>query len=185
MAHFDEEPKRMTKTTMLPAEGRAEGGRRRLHLRDITHEEPLEEHTIGAELRAARLRRGEEIRSIAHILHIRRDYLEALEESRYESLPGKAYALGFVRSYAEYLGLDSQYVVERYKAELDGDDAETDAEPVSRFVPKSSGACRGSHRCCRALRRLADEQVGRPDDRRSRRRDRRRGRSGGAGRRSE
>ena len=116
----------MTKTTMLPAEGRAEGGRRRLHLRDITHEEPLEEHTIGAELRAARLRRGEEIRSIAHILHIRRDYLEALEESRYESLPGKAYALGFVRSYAEYLGLDSVDIVERYKTELDAHLAEGD-----------------------------------------------------------
>ena len=139
MAHFDEEPKRMTKVTMLPAEGQSEGGRRRLHLRDITHEEPLEEHTVGAELRAARLRRGEEIRSISHILHIRRDYLEALEESRYEGLPGKAYALGFVRSYAEYLGLDSQHVVERYKAELDGDAPEADAEPATRFVPKNSG----------------------------------------------
>ena len=139
MAHFDEEPKRMTKVTMLPAEGRSEGGRRRLHLRDITHEEPLEGHTVGAELRAARLRRGEEIRGIAHILHIRRDYLEALEESRYENLPGRAYAIGFVRSYAEYLGLDSQYVVERYKAELDGGEAEDAAEPVSRYFPQVSG----------------------------------------------
>ena len=139
MAQFDEEPKRMTKITMLPAEGRSEGGRRRLHLRDITHEEPLEEHSVGADLRGARLRRGEEIRSIAHILHIRRDYLEALEESRHDHLPGRAYALGFVRSYAEYLGLDSQYVVERYKAELDGE-VEGDAdEPVSRFVLPASG----------------------------------------------
>ncbi|MGX1198615.1 cytoskeleton protein RodZ [Parvibaculum sp. MBR-TMA-1.3b-4.2] len=139
MAHFDEEPRRMTKVTMLPAEGRSEGGRRRLHLRDITHEEPLEAHSVGAELRAVRLRRSEEIRSIAHILHIRRDYLEALEESRYEGLPGRAYALGFVRSYAEYLGLDSQHVVERYKSELDGDAMEEATEPASRFVPKAAG----------------------------------------------
>lgn len=139
MAHFDEEPKRMTKVTMLPAEGRSEGGRRRLHLRDITHEEPLEAHSVGAELRAVRLRRGEEIRGIAHILHIRRDYLEALEESRYDELPGRAYALGFVRSYAEYLGLDSQHVVERYKSELDGDAMEETTEPSFRFVPKAAG----------------------------------------------
>ena len=139
MAHFDEEPKRMTKVTMLPAEGRSEGGRRRLHLRDITHEEPLEAHSVGAELRAVRLRRGEEIRSIAHILHIRRDYLEALEESRYEGLPGRAYALGFVRSYAEYLGLDSQHVVERYKSELDGDTLEEETETSSRFIPAAAG----------------------------------------------
>lgn len=139
MAHFDEEPKRMTKVTMLPAEGRSEGGRRRLHLRDITHEEPLEAHSVGAELRAVRLRRSEEIRSIAHILHIRRDYLEALEESRYEGLPGRAYALGFVRSYAEYLGLDSQHVVERYKSELDGDATEEATELSSGFVPKAAG----------------------------------------------
>lgn len=113
----------MNKVTMLPTGDNGSEPRRRLHLRDITNEVPLEAESVGAELRAARLRRGEDIRSIAQSLRIRRDQLEALEESRYDALPARAYAVGFVRSYAEYLGLDSRHVVERYKAELDCEEA--------------------------------------------------------------
>lgn len=109
----------MNKITMLPTGDDGSEPRRRLHLRDITNEVPVEAECVGADLRAARLRRGEDIRSIAQSLRIRRDQLEALEESRYDALPARAYAIGFVRSYAEYLGLDSRHVVERYKAELD------------------------------------------------------------------
>lgn len=109
----------MNKITMLPTGDDGSEPRRRLHLRDITNEVPVEAECVGADLRAARLRRGEDIRSIAQSLRIRRDQLEALEESRYDALPARAYAVGFVRSYAEYLGLDSRHVVERYKAELD------------------------------------------------------------------
>lgn len=109
----------MNKVTMLPTGNDGSEPRRRLHLRDITNEVSVEAESVGAELRAARLRRGEDIRGIAQSLRIRRDQLEALEESRYEALPARAYAVGFVRSYAEYLGLDSRHVVERYKAELD------------------------------------------------------------------
>lgn len=109
----------MNKVTMLPTGNDGSEPRRRLHLRDITNEVPVEEESVGADLRAARLRRSEDLRSIAQSLRIRRDQLEALEESRYDALPARAYAVGFVRSYAEYLGLDSRHVVERYKAELD------------------------------------------------------------------
>src|SRR5690606_132099 len=69
---------------------------------------------------------GEDLRAIAMSLRIRREQLEALEESRYDDLPGRAYAVGFVRSYAEYLGLDSAYIVDLYKAELDGRFAKAD-----------------------------------------------------------
>ena len=94
--------------------------RRRLHLRDISNELPdAGDDRAGADLRVARERRGEDLRAIALSLRIRREQLEALEESRYDDLPGRAYAVGFVRSYAEYLGLDSAHIVERYKAELD------------------------------------------------------------------
>ena len=113
----------MNKITMLPAGDDGSEPRRRLHLRDITNEMPVEAESVGADLRAARLRRGEDIRGIALSLRIRRDQLEALEESRYDALPARAYAVGFVRSYAEYLGLDSRHVVERYKAELDAREA--------------------------------------------------------------
>lgn len=114
----------MNKITMLPTGDNGSEPRRRLHLRDITNEVPVEAECVGADLRAARLRRGEDIRSIAQSLRIRRDQLEALEESRYDALPARAYAIGFVRSYSEYLGLDSRHVVERYKAELDRNEAE-------------------------------------------------------------
>jgi cytoskeleton protein RodZ len=114
----EEEPTQMTKVTMLPTEDRSDA-RRRLHLRDITNEFPDAADTVGAELRNARLRRGEDLRAIAQCLRISRSQLEAIEEGRNAELPARAYAIGFVRSYAEYLGLDSRHVVERYKAELD------------------------------------------------------------------
>ncbi|MBO6634181.1 helix-turn-helix domain-containing protein [Parvibaculum sp.] len=117
----------MNKITMLPTGDNGSEPRRRLHLRDITNEVPVEAESVGADLRAARLRRSEDLRSIAQCLRIRRDQLEALEESRYDALPARAYAVGFVRSYAEYLGLDSRHVCERYKAELDRNEAETAA----------------------------------------------------------
>ena len=110
----------MNKVTLLPTDHDRSEPRRRVHLLDVTTEVSHETENVGAELQAARLRRGEDVRSIAQFLRIRRDQLEALEESRYEALPARAYAIGFVRSYAEYLGLDSRHVVERYKAELDG-----------------------------------------------------------------
>lgn len=118
----------MNKVTMLPTGDDRSEPRRRLHLRDITNEMPVEAESVGADLRAARLRRSEDIRTIAQALCIRRDLLEALEESRFDALPARAYAIGFVRSYAEYLGLDSRHVVDRYKAELDRAEAEASAD---------------------------------------------------------
>lgn len=121
-----EDPKTMTNSIQRSTEDRSEA-RRRLHLRDITNELPdVTDDRAGSELRAARERRGEDLRTIADSLRIRRVQLEALEESRYDDLPGRAYAVGFIRSYAEYLGLDSVDIVERYKTELDAHLAEGD-----------------------------------------------------------
>ena len=49
-----------------------------------------------------------------------KDHLEAVEEDNFALLPGKTYAIGFVRSYAGYLGLDLTKMVERYKQEISG-----------------------------------------------------------------
>jgi cytoskeleton protein RodZ len=51
----------------------------------------------------------------AAALRIRPAYLSALEEGRPEELPGPAYAIGFVRAYAEFLGLDGAELVRRFK----------------------------------------------------------------------
>src|SRR5689334_18407821 len=72
---------------------------------------------VGGDLRAARERVGWCLNDLAHALHIRPSYLEALEAGRISDLPGNAYALAFLRSYATMLGLDPNDVVRRFKAE--------------------------------------------------------------------
>ena len=72
---------------------------------------------VGAELRAARLRLGWALPDVASGLRIRLVYLEAIEEGRLSALPGKAYAVGFVRTYATSLGLDPDEVARRFRAE--------------------------------------------------------------------
>jgi len=115
----------MTKVTHLTVE---EGGgqkTRRIHLREISGDldSPLE--TVGQDLRAARQRRGDDLATVSKALKIRKDHLEALEEDRIENLPGRAYAVGFARTYADYLGLDAGQTVERFKSQIAGrtDDA--------------------------------------------------------------
>lgn len=112
----------MTKVTHLTV---AEGGQlsnRRIHLREITADADTPLETVGQDLRAARLRRGEDIATAARILKIRKDHLEALEEDRFSALPGRAYAVGFVRAYAAHLGLDPLQTAERFKQEIAGRD---------------------------------------------------------------
>jgi cytoskeleton protein RodZ len=82
--------------------------------------------TVGALLREARLRHDADIEDIAARLRIRPGYLEAIEEGRYGELPGAAYALGFVRGYAEHLGLNAHEVARRFKAETAGLDRRQD-----------------------------------------------------------
>ena len=81
---------------------------------------------VGALLRASRLRVGEELRDVAEILRIRYPYLEAIEDGNYQDLPGIAYAVGFVRAYADHLGLDSEEVVRRFKAETENMERRTE-----------------------------------------------------------
>ena len=76
--------------------------------------------TVGTLLCAARMRLGKDLQRIAEVLHIRYTYLVAIEDGRYEDLPGQAYAIGFVRAYADHLGLDGAEVVRRYKEESAG-----------------------------------------------------------------
>src|SRR5262249_61207999 len=61
---------------------------------------------VGELLRLTRERLGHELETVANQLRIRLSYLEAIEEARFRDLPGTTYAVGFVRSYADYLGLD-------------------------------------------------------------------------------
>ena len=72
---------------------------------------------VGADLRAARERLGWTLPAIAAHLRIRLPFLEAIEEGRIGDLPGNAYAVGFVRTYGQSLGLDPDEVARRFRAE--------------------------------------------------------------------
>lgn len=72
---------------------------------------------VGGLLRASRLRCGEDLDVIAQVLRIRRRHLQAIEDGNFDQLPGTTYAVGFIRTYADYLGLDSDEVVRRFKGE--------------------------------------------------------------------
>jgi cytoskeleton protein RodZ len=66
---------------------------------------------------------------MAEALRIRYQYLEALEEGRIAELPGNAYALGFMRTYATALGLDPNEIARRFKSEA----AEVNQKTVLTF----------------------------------------------------
>lgn len=110
----------MTKITPMAANEDDGSSRRRIHLREISGDADAPLETVGQDLRAARIRRGDDLAAVSRVLKIRKDHLDALESDRQEDLPGKTYAIGFVRSYARYLGLDVNVLVERFKAEIAG-----------------------------------------------------------------
>jgi hypothetical protein len=74
---------------------------------------------IGAYMRDLRRHYGLSEQDVSERLHIRAKYVTAIEEANFDAMPGKAYARGYVHTYAEFLGLDADHVVERcFGAEL-------------------------------------------------------------------
>ncbi len=71
---------------------------------------------IGNSLREARLRKRLEFREVEQATKIRSRYLRALEEEDFEALPAETYVRGFLRAYAEALGLDGQLYVDEYNS---------------------------------------------------------------------
>jgi hypothetical protein len=71
---------------------------------------------IGNSLREARTRRGMEFAQAEQATKIRGKYLRALEEEQFDILPSETYVKGFLRTYADYLGLDGQLYVDEYNS---------------------------------------------------------------------
>jgi cytoskeletal protein RodZ len=69
---------------------------------------------IGASLREARTRRGLSREDVQKAIRIRDRYLAALEDENWDLLPGEAYTKGFLRGYAEFLGLDGALYVDEF-----------------------------------------------------------------------
>jgi cytoskeleton protein RodZ len=102
---------------------------RRLHLREINQDE-AETKLAGAVLREKRIELGIDEKSIASKLKMRMDQLRAIEHSDYAKLPGRTYAVGFIRAYAKSLGLESEALVDQFKSETQSHDLGKTAELV-------------------------------------------------------
>jgi len=69
---------------------------------------------IGNSLREARVRKELDFPELEQGTKIRAKYLRALEDETFDQLPGPTYIKGFLRTYADYLGLDGQLYVDEY-----------------------------------------------------------------------
>ncbi len=67
-------------------------------------------------MRDMRKAHNRELSDVANALRIRQVYLQAIEDGRFDDLPGPTYAAGFVRAYADYLGLELDEVMRRYRS---------------------------------------------------------------------
>ena len=72
---------------------------------------------FGDQLKQARLARSVALDAVASSTHIARRYLEALERSDLGGLPGGAFNTGYIRTYAQHLGIDPQPILEAYRRE--------------------------------------------------------------------
>ena len=88
---------------------------------------------IGSSLRNARLRQELDFPELEERTKIRPKYLRALEDERFDILPAPTYVKGFLRSYAESLGLDGQPFVDEYNSRFAVGDE--DAPIRARRVP--------------------------------------------------
>lgn len=87
---------------------------------------------IGSLLRETRIRNKIDITTVEHATKIRAKYLRALENEEWTLLPGPTYVKTFLRTYAQFLGLDPHLLVEEYSARFE----EPEVLEVAAFAPK-------------------------------------------------
>ena len=80
----------------------------------------LKNKSVGSLLCQARLAQKGKLPEISENLRISHEHLKALEEDDVNGLPGLAYAVGFIRSYADHLGLDAEVLIAEYKSQTSG-----------------------------------------------------------------
>ena len=81
---------------------------------------------VGEALQERREELGLDLDEIGAMLRIKPAYLAGLEQGRLQDLPGPTYAIGFIRAYADFLGLDTEAILARFKAEAAGVTARPD-----------------------------------------------------------
>jgi cytoskeleton protein RodZ len=94
---------------------------------------------LGDVLRKARNRRKVELSEVETATRIRLRYLQAIEAEDWGVLPGGVYTRGFIRTYANFLGLDGDRLVEDYRAGVEGRTPEGAAPASGATPPRPSG----------------------------------------------
>jgi cytoskeleton protein RodZ len=95
---------------------------------------------LGEVLQEARKAKGLELSDIAQSTHVRKEYLKALDEGRYQDLPEDVYAKNFLRLYGQAVGLESAKLLELYQRERHGQAAVTpEAAPQGSTQPAAAG----------------------------------------------
>jgi cytoskeleton protein RodZ len=91
---------------------------------------------IGDQLRETRMRNRIDIADVEAATKIRAKYLRALENEEWDLLPGPTFVKTFLRSYADYLGLDSRALVEEYKQRFE---RPSQMDQLKPFSPRATG----------------------------------------------
>lgn len=86
--------------------------------------EESRESPESAALRESRTARGISLEQVTRDIHISKRFLKALEAGDYADLPGEAYVTGFIRSYADYLNIDPEPLIDHYRAQRTSPGAE-------------------------------------------------------------
>lgn len=107
----------MKKEKNTPAEETPAAVPEKAPVKEQPKERPAKVTKVGAMLKEMRLQKGLKTADIAKKLCIRKIYLEAIEDSNYKEIPPLPYGIGFIRSYANFLGLNGENIVELYKEE--------------------------------------------------------------------
>src|ERR1051326_7290810 len=74
---------------------------------------------VGQRLQQERIKKGLSIDEIARATKIRPNFISALEKGNYKKLPSSAYVQGFIKNYAEYLGLPKKEILALFRREFD------------------------------------------------------------------
>src|ERR1051326_7725461 len=94
---------------------------------------------IGETLRETRMRRHIDMSDVEAATKIRAKYLRALENEEWDLLPGPTFVKTFLRTYADYLGLDSRLLVEEYRQRYE----RPSTMELTPFAQRAGGARRG------------------------------------------
>lgn len=98
--------------------------------------------TLGDGLRVAREQSGRSLAELSSVTRVPARYLTALEQNDFSTLPNRVFSTGYVRAYADALGLDEQLAVERFKRETPDPSVPLQApvgvafEEVRRYSPR-------------------------------------------------